>query len=59
MTVTDPTVQDRNRAGVKDGGAKIEAIEAKSPADGTKLKANDVIVAVNGQPCATATRSSA
>ena len=50
VTVTDPTFKERSKAGVKEGGAKIEAIEAKSPADGSKLEASDVIVAVNGQP---------
>jgi serine protease Do len=50
VTVADPTYKERNHAGVKDGGAKIEAIEAKSPAEGSKLKANDVIVAVNNEP---------
>ena len=48
VTVSDPTTKDRDSSGVKFGGARIEAIEAKSPADGTKLKADDVIVAVNG-----------
>jgi S1-C subfamily serine protease len=50
VTVTDPTLKERNATGVRDGGAKIEAIEPKSPADGTKLKNDDVIVAVNGDP---------
>jgi S1-C subfamily serine protease len=49
VTVSDPTGRDRNNSGVKDGGAKIDAIEEKSPADGTPLKRNDVITAVNGQ----------
>jgi serine protease Do len=48
VTVADPTAHDRNSAGAKEGGAKVESIEAKSPAEGSKLKADDVIVAVNG-----------
>jgi serine protease Do len=50
VTVSDPTLHDRNVAGVKAGGAKVDSIEAKSPADGSKLKSDDVIVAVNGTP---------
>src|SRR5207249_620837 len=50
VTVTDPTAHERSVAGVKDAsGAKVESIESKSPADGSKLRADDVIVAVNGQ----------
>src|SRR5439155_26563167 len=50
VTVTDPTAHERSIAGVKDAsGAKVESIESKSPADGSKLRADDVIVAVNGQ----------
>jgi len=48
VSVSDPTARDRNNAGAKDGGAKIESVEAKSPADGTKLRSDDIIVAVNG-----------
>jgi S1-C subfamily serine protease len=48
ITVSDPTGRDRDRAGVKEGGCRIDAIESKSPADGTKLRGDDVIVAVNG-----------
>jgi serine protease Do len=48
VTVADPTAHERNVAGARDGGAKVESIESKSPADGTKLKNDDVIVAVNG-----------
>jgi serine protease Do len=48
VTVTDPTARERSSAGIKDGGAKVESIEAKGPADASKLKADDVIVAVNG-----------
>ena len=50
ITVSDPTGRDRDRAGVKEGGCRIDAIESKSPADGTKLRDDDVIVAVNGRP---------
>jgi serine protease Do len=50
VTVNDPTSHERNTAGISDGGAKVESIEAKSPAEGTKLKAQDVVVALNGQP---------
>jgi S1-C subfamily serine protease len=48
VTVSDPTLHDRNISGAKDGGAIVESIEAKGPADGSKLKADDVITAVNG-----------
>jgi serine protease Do len=50
VTVSDPTARDRTVSGVKDGGARVESIEAKSPADGTRLKNDDVIVALNGNP---------
>jgi serine protease Do len=51
VTVSDPTNKDRNAAGVAKavGGAKVDAIEPKSPADGTSLKNDDIIVALNGR----------
>ncbi|HYO10508.1 MAG TPA: trypsin-like peptidase domain-containing protein [Tepidisphaeraceae bacterium] len=51
VTVSDPTLRDRNVAGIGRGagGAKVDAIEPRSPADGTKLKLNDVIVSLNGR----------
>jgi serine protease Do len=48
VTVTDLTDEERASTNVKSGGAKIDSIEAKSPASGTKLKNNDIIVGVNG-----------
>ena len=50
VSVTDLTDKERTSTTVKTGGAKIENIEPKSPAESSKLKDNDVIVAVNGQP---------
>jgi S1-C subfamily serine protease len=50
VTVSDPTLHERNASGAKEGGAVIESIESKGPADGSKLKADDVITAVNGTP---------
>jgi S1-C subfamily serine protease len=50
VTVSDPTLHERNASGAKDGGAVVESIESKGPADGSKLKADDVITAVNGTP---------
>ena len=50
VSVDDPTLRERAAAGVKDGGAKVEAIEKNSPAENTKLKPDDMIVALNGQP---------
>ena len=50
VTVIDPTTQELSRAGVRDGGgARIEAIEPKSPAEGTALRKHDIIAAVNDQ----------
>jgi len=49
VSVSDPTARDRSNAGLaKICGAHVDMIEAKSPADGTKLKVDDVIVALNG-----------
>jgi S1-C subfamily serine protease len=49
VTVTDPTERDRRVAGSKlAGGARVDGIEEKSPADGTKLKVDDIVIALNG-----------
>ena len=53
VSVSDPTVRDRSTAGIaKTCGAHIDTIEAKSPADGTKLKVDDVVIALNGSDVA-------
>ena len=54
VVVSDPTTRDRTVAGMDKGagGARIDSIEPKSPADGTKLKAADVIATLNGRDVA-------
>src|SRR5205823_3487947 len=55
VTVSDPTAREHASACGSNkiaGGAKIDSIEPKSPADGTKLKSDDVIVAFNGEQVA-------
>ncbi len=54
VNVDDPTERDRFTSGMPKnaGGAHVDSIEAKSPADGTKLKVNDMIVGLNGAPVA-------
>ena len=51
VTVSDPSPRERTVAGIGKavGAAKIDWIEPKSPADGTALKTDDVIVAFNGK----------
>ena len=51
VIVSDPTIRDRKIAGVEGnaGGARVDSIEKDSPADGSRLKSADVIVALNGR----------
>ncbi len=49
VTVGDPTSHERTTAGLRgNGGARVDFIEPKSPADGIDLHPNDIIVSVNG-----------
>ncbi|MDB5301193.1 MAG: htrA2, partial [Phycisphaerales bacterium] len=50
VRVTSPTAQERKDAGMsEESGAKIEGVEANSPAAMARLQAGDVIAAFNGR----------
>jgi serine protease Do len=50
VSVSNPTDRDRTVSGANGpGGARVDAIEKSSPADGTALKIGDVVVALNGR----------
>jgi S1-C subfamily serine protease len=49
VTVTTPTARERKTAGAADNvGAKVEVIDANSPAGRSKLAVDDMVVSING-----------
>jgi len=50
VTVATPTARERARAGLREElGARIDYIEADSPASGSTLRVDDVVVQIDGQ----------
>jgi serine protease Do len=47
LTVDQPTPRELKAAGVS-GGARVDAIEGQSPAAGSGIRNNDLVVAING-----------
>jgi serine protease Do len=50
VTVNDPTLRELRASGAKQGAARVESIEPRSPAAASQLKPDDLIVAVDGKP---------